>query len=227
MGKGKLKKWKENSTFPIVHQPPLQEIVKGGEYMKGKWGEEVFGNSNPIVLELGCGKGEYTVGLAKKYPNRNYIGVDVKGHRFWRGAKTSMAENLENVAFLRTRIEFIDHFFDSDEVDEIWLTFSDPQPKDEKGTKKITSSIFVDRYKKFIKKGGIIHVKTDNKDLYSWTLEDYKSNNFNILESTSDLYGEFMKTQDEDSSEVLKIQTHYEKIFIDYTKTINYLKIKV
>ena len=178
-------------------------------------------------MELGCGKGEYTVGLAQRYPNNNYLGVDVKGHRFWRGAKTSQEKSLDNVAFLRTRIEFIDHYFDKDEVDEIWLTFSDPQPKDEKGTKRITSPIFVEKYQQFLKPGGIIHVKTDNKFLYSWTLEEYQKAGYDILEHTDDLYGPFIEKQAPEIADILRIQTHYEKIFIDYTKTINYLKIRV
>ena len=137
MGKGKLWKWEENSEMENVFEPDLQEAVKGKNHpYRGKWHAEVFGNDNPITLELGCGKGEYTVGLARKWPNRNFVGVDIKGHRFWRGAKTANQDGLTNVAFLRTRIEFIDQFFGPQEVADIWLTFSDPQPKDDKGTKR-------------------------------------------------------------------------------------------
>ena len=132
----------------------------------------LFNNNNPITLELGCGKGEYTVGLARKYPDRNFVGVDIKGHRFWRGAKTAKEESLPNVAFLRTRIEFIDKYFEAEEVSEIWLTFSDPQPKDEKGTKRITSSVYIERYKKILKPGGLLRFKTDNTDLFEYTLEE-------------------------------------------------------
>ena len=150
MGKGKLWKWEENAEMDNVFEPDLQEAVQGAEHeYKGKWHEKVFGNANPITLELGCGKGEYTVGLARKWPNRNFVGVDIKGHRFWRGAKTANQDGLTNVAFLRTRIEFIDQFFGPGEVADIWLTFSDPQPKDEKGTKRITSGKFIERYRKF------------------------------------------------------------------------------
>jgi tRNA (guanine-N7-)-methyltransferase len=144
MGKDKLRKWAENATFNHVFEPDLKEAVRGVDAdVKGEWAKEVFLNDNPITLELGCGKGEYTVGLAKQYPNRNFIGVDIKGHRFWRGAKTAKEESIPNVAFLRTKIEFIDRYFDKDEVSEIWLTFSDPQPKDEKGTKRITSPVYI------------------------------------------------------------------------------------
>lgn len=227
MGKGKLKKWKENKDLSNVHQPPLNEIIEGKEYLKGEWAKEVFGNNHPIVLELGCGKGEYTVGLGKMFPNKNFIGVDVKGHRFWRGAKTSVEDALNNVAFLRTRIEFIDRFFAKDEIDEIWLTFSDPQPKDLKGTKRITSPIFIEKYKKFIKKNGIIHVKTDSKFLYDWTLKAYQETRYDILEYTDDLYGDFIQKKDVETAQILGIRTHYEKLFIEYTKTINYIKIEV
>jgi len=151
MGKDKLRKWAENQTFDIVFEPPLKEVVDGATFKQNEWNETVFKNSNPITLELGCGKGEYTLALARKYPERNFIGVDVKGHRFWRGAKTSLNEGLTNVAFLRTRIEFIQHFFGKDEVSEIWLTFSDPQKGNISGTKRITSYHFWERYKKFLK----------------------------------------------------------------------------
>lgn len=227
MGKGKLKKWEENSTFDNVFQPEMDDIVEGKKYKAGTWKKTVFGNTNPLVLELGCGKGEYTVGQARLFPNKNFLGVDIKGHRFWRGAKTSKEEKLENVAFLRTRIEFIDRFFEMDEVDEIWLTFSDPQPKDEKGTKRITGPYFMEKYKKFLKNNGIVHIKTDNKMLYSWSLEELKNANYEILESTDDLYGNFLKTQEPIMQEILQFQTHYERIFIDYTKTINYIKLKL
>lgn len=227
MGKGKLVKWEENLTFEHVHEPNLQELIEGATYMKGEWCEKVFGNSNPIVLELGCGKGEYTVGLARMYPNINFLGVDAKGHRFWRGAKTSKEEGLNNVAFLRTRIEFIEAFFAKDEVDEIWLTFSDPQPKNDSGTKRITGPYFLDRYKKFTKEGALIHVKTDNKLLYKWTLEQLQEKKYDILEYTDDVYGDFLHRQDETTQKILQIKTYYERLFIEYTKTINYIKFRL
>ena len=161
MGKGKLWKWNENAEFSHVFEPDLQSIVDGATLNKGVWAEKVFGNDHPVVLELGCGKGEYTVGLARRHPEVNFIGVDIKGHRFWRGAKTSEQEGLNNVAFLRTRIEFVQNFFAPNEVSEVWLTFSDPQPKDEKGTKRITSELYLERYRSFMVSGGFIHVKSD------------------------------------------------------------------
>ena len=154
MGKGKLWKWNENAEFSHVFEPDLQSIVDGATLNKGVWAEKVFENDHPVVLELGCGKGEYTVGLARRHPEVNFIGVDIKGHRFWRGAKTSEQEGLNNVAFLRTRIEFVQNFFAPNEVSEVWLTFSDPQPKDEKGTKRITSELYLERYRSFMVSGG-------------------------------------------------------------------------
>ena len=164
MGKGKLVKWQELATFERVFEPTLQEAVDGTDYeLKGSWSQKVFGNDHPIVLELGCGKGEYTLAQARRDPSRNYIGVDIKGQRVWRGAKTANEEEMQHVAFLRTRIEFVDRYFGPNEVSEIWLTFSDPQPKDEKGTKRITSSVFIEkRYRKFLKPGSLIHVKSDS-----------------------------------------------------------------
>lgn len=227
MGKGKLKKWLENSSFDNVYQPEMDDIKDGKKFMAGLWKKEVFGNDNPLVLELGCGKGEYTVGQARMFPDKNFLGVDIKGHRFWRGAKTSKEEGIPNTAFLRTRIEFIDSFFVTDEVDEIWLTFSDPQPKNEKGNKRLTGPHFMEKYKKFLKKDGIVYIKTDNKMLYEWSLEELTITGHEILEHTNDLYGDFITKQDPEMQKILRFQTHYEKIFIDYTKTINYIKLKI
>ena len=170
MGKDKLKRFYELNTFTNVLQPSLNEI-KPAHKIKGKWNLE-FKNDNPIVLELGCGKGEYTVGLAKLNPDVNFIGVDIKGARIWRGAKTTNDENIENVRFLRTKIDFIDHFFTKDEVSDIWLTFSDPQPK--RPRKRLTSPLFIDRYKKILCPNGIIHLKTDSNLLYHYTLDEIK-----------------------------------------------------
>ena len=181
MGKDKLRKWKENLTFDHVFEPDLQSAVKGEDQnMKGKWAE-IFKNNNPITLELGCGKGEYTLGLARKYPHRNFIGVDIKGHRFWRGAKTAKEESLPNVAFLRTRLEFIERYFEKDEVDELWITFSDPQPKDEKGTKRITSPIYIERYKNILKPRSLINIKSDSVLLYELSKEGYIEKGYDIL----------------------------------------------
>mgnify|MGYP006146500133 CR=1 FL=1 len=228
MGKDKLRKWAENANFNHVFEPDLQEAVQGADNaLKGDWAKEVFLNDNPITLELGCGKGEYTVGLAKKYPNRNFIGVDIKGHRFWRGAKTALEESLPNVAFLRTKLEFIDKYFDKDEVSEIWLTFSDPQPKDEKGTKRITSPVYIERYKKILKTGSLINVKTDSVLLYDLSREGYLENGYNILQDSQDVYGVLVNDVDEDLREALEIKTYYEKRWLSEGKKIHFLQLKV
>ncbi|MDG1261673.1 MAG: tRNA (guanosine(46)-N7)-methyltransferase TrmB [Flavobacteriales bacterium] len=227
MGKGKLKKWNENKTFNHVFEPTLQDIIDGQEFNKGDWHEKVFGNNNPITLELGCGKGEYTVELARKYPERNFIGVDIKGHRFWRGAKTSNEEGMENVAFLRTRLEFINNFFVQDEVDEIWLTFSDPQPKDDKGSKRITGPAFVDRYKKLLKPGSLINVKTDSTLLYEWTRDQYIEKKYNLLIDSDDVYGKLVNDVDEEMQGILNIKTYYEKRWLEEGKKIKFLRIQI
>ncbi|MCH2200157.1 MAG: tRNA (guanosine(46)-N7)-methyltransferase TrmB [Flavobacteriales bacterium] len=227
MGKGKLKKWKENEKFDHVFEPPLQDAIDGTPFMKGEWRDKVFQNDRPIHLELGCGKGEYTVGQARKYPEQNFIGVDIKGHRFWRGAKISDQEGMNNVAFLRTRLEFINCFFDENEIDGVWLTFSDPQPKDEKGTKRITGPLFVERYKKFLKPGSFINVKTDSVLLYEWTLEQYQEKGYDILLNSADVYGSFINEIDEELAELLKIRTYYESMWLEQGKKIHFIRIKV
>lgn len=228
MGKDKLRKWKENAEFNHVFEPPLQDAVKGvdGE-MKGKWAKEVFGNDNPITVEFGCGKGEYTVGLARMYPDRNFVGVDIKGHRFWRGAKTSLEEGLPNVAFMRTRLEFIERYFEKEEVSEVWLTFSDPQPKDEKGSKRITSPKFIERYKKILKPGSIINVKSDSKLLYELSKEGYIESGYDILLDSQDVYGELVNRVSEDLRKALEIKTYYEKRWLEEGKKIHFLQLKV
>jgi len=167
--KKKLQRFADISSMDWVIEPTMEDIKDGTFPLKGKWHKEVFKNDNPIVLELGCGKGEYAVGLGKKYPDKNFIGVDIKGARIWYGANTVREEKLENIAFLRTRIDFIEAFFDENEIDEIWLTFSDPQRK--RPRKRLTSRLFIGRYMKFLKKGGIIHLKTDSDLLFESTLE--------------------------------------------------------
>ena len=160
-GKDKLRKFRENETFENLLQPTTAEVFQKDHPMKGNWGEKMFGNNNPIILELGCGKGEYTIALAEKFPQNNYIGVDIKGARLWKGAKYATEKSLKNVAFLRTRIEFIDSIFAQGEVSEIWLTFSDPQPN--KPRKRLSSPLFLERYSHILKEDGIIHLKTDSQ----------------------------------------------------------------
>ena len=227
MGKDKLRKWKENQTFDHVFEPDLQSAVKGEDQsMKGKWAE-IFKNDNPITLELGCGKGEYTIGLARKYPNKNFVGVDIKGHRFWRGAKTAHEESLPNVAFLRTRLEFIERYFVKDEVSELWITFSDPQPKDKKGTKRITSPIYIESYKNILKPGSLINVKSDSVLLYELSKEGYLEKGYNILLDSQDVYGDLVNRVEEDLSDALKIKTYYERRWLSEGKKIHFLQLKV
>lgn len=225
MAKNKIAQWAEMDTFPHVVQPAMEDIMNDNVEMKGNWHKEFFKNDNDIVLELGCGKGEYSVGLARKYPNKNFLGVDIKGHRMWRGAKTALNEGVTNVGFLRTRIDFINALFAENEVSEIWLTFSDPQPKKER--KRLTSPIFIDKYKKLMKPGGIIHLKCDSDLLFEYTLEQVEENGYALLYSTWDLYGEGINDMDEDTKEILNIRTFYEQMWLGMGKSIKYCKFKL
>ena len=214
MGKNKLKKFAEMQTFDNVFQPPYEKK------MAGRWRELFFGNDHPIVLELGCGRGEYTVGLAKKYPEKNFIGVDIKGARMWAGAKQAVQEGLRNVAFLRTNIEFIPTFFAADEVDEIWITFCDPQMK--KATKRLTSTWFMQRYQQIIRENGLIHLKTDSTFLYTYTTEMLRLNAYKVICNTQDLYGE--TEENELFADARSLQTHYEKQWLDRGLSIKYIE---
>ena len=180
MAKHKLFRFSENETFSNLIQLSYTEVMKGVPF-KGKWNTDFFTKNNPIIIELGCGKGEYTVGLAKKHPEINFLGVDVKGARLWRGCKTSNDEGMKNVGFIRTQIELIDHYFEPAEVAEIWITFPDPQPKEFKARKRLTSPLFLERYRKFLAKDGIIHLKTDNTSLFDYTLELIEECGHNLL----------------------------------------------
>lgn len=225
MGKKKLIRFKDIASMDFVVEPTMEDIKKDTFPLKGKWRTELFKNEHPIILELGCGKGEYAVGLGKKYPHNNYIGVDIKGARIWYGANTVREEGIRNIGFLRTRIDFIEAFFGENEIDEIWLTFSDPQIR--KPRKRLTSKLFIDRYRKFLKPGGIIHVKTDSSWLFASTLEQIDLYNYQLLEKTWDLYGEMPENLDADTREILGIRTHYEQIFSDKGFDIKYLKFKL
>ncbi len=219
MGKDKLKKFSELNTFTNVLQPSLNEIQPAHK-IKGKWNLE-FKNDNPIVLELGCGKGEYTIGLSKRNPDTNFIGVDIKGARIWKGAKTMNDQKIENVRFLRTKIDFIEHFFSKDEVSDIWLTFSDPQPK--RPRKRLTSPLFIERYKKFLCPNGTIHLKTDSNLLYNYTLDEIKENNYTIIEKSTNIYSELIPRATKKLQETLSIQTFYESLWLKENKTIKYI----
>ena len=209
MGKNKLKKFAEMETFTNVFQPPYKP-------MAGYWRETYFQNGHPIVLELGCGRGEYTVGLAEKYPDKNFIGVDIKGARMWAGAKQAIEKGLKNVAFLRTQIEFITEFFAADEIDEIWITFCDPQMK--KATKRLTSTYFMQRYQRIVKPNGLIHLKTDSPFLYTYTTEMLRLNPYPVLANTDDLYA------CDRYPDARALQTHYEKQWLDRGLSIKYIE---
>lgn len=222
MGKDKLKRFSQILTFDNVIQPKINFHSEDDDF-KGNW-STIFNNKNPLVLELGCGAGEYTVALAKDYPNKNFIGVDIKGARIWKGAKIALDEGLKNVRFLRTKVDFITKFFDKNEVNEIWLTFSDPQPK--KPKKRLSSKLFTDRYQEFLKINGVIHLKTDSDLLYDFTLEEIKLNNFKLLKNISNIYKESFDNSQE-LKKTLFIKTFYEKKWLDLDKTIKYLAFNI
>ena len=221
MSKGKLQKFAEMETFPNVFQFPYSAMADNKPFaMKGSWRSNYFHNDNPIVLELGCGKGEYTVGLARLFPNVNFIGVDIKGARMHQGAKQALEEKLPNVAFLRTNIEIIDRFFDNDEVQEIWLTFSDPQMKNPR--KRLSSTYFLQRYRHFLTDGGIVHLTTDSNFLFTYTSLMVEHNKLPLVFKTDDLY--HTEGIDEATRQILGIQTYYESQWIDRGLNIKYLK---
>lgn len=219
MSKGKLHKFDEMKTFSNVLQPAFEMVFEKDYELRGKWHMGLFYNSNPITLELGCGKGEYTLGMARLFPERNFIGIDIKGARIWKGAKRALEENLSNVAFIRTRIDFIKSFFAEDEIHEIWITFPDPQHK--KDLKKLTSSRFLNRYKKFLKSGGSIHLKTDSPELYKYTFDLANYNKLTIEAMTDNLY------QSELNNNILSIRTFYENMWLDEGLKIHYIKFQL
>jgi tRNA (guanine-N7-)-methyltransferase len=220
MAKRKLQRFAEISTFRNVLQPPMT-YPEADHPLKGRWREDFFGNPSPIVLELGCGRGEYTVGLARKYPNKNFIGIDIKGARLWRGAKTCVEENISNAGFLRIHIGRIGRHFAENEVDEIWITFPDPQPQLSRERKRLTAPAFLERYRSVLKKGGIIHLKTDNKGLYEYTLEVISAASHTIHFHTSDLYDGAMQ------DEILSIKTTYEERFLKMGMPIHYIQFSL
>ena len=220
MPKNKLQRFAEVKTFSNVFEFLFTERETDFK-LQGKWNSEYFKNNNPIVLELGCGKGEYSIGLAEKYPQKNFIGIDIKGARIWKASKNTQEKNLNNVCFLRTQIEYIERCFAKDEVSEIWITFPDPQPNKEK--KRLTHSIFLNRYKNILQPKGIVHLKTDSAELYEFTLEVIAENKLPLLDSTNNLYGDSNPAREE----VKSIKTHYEKLFSAQGKKITYLKFQL
>ena len=223
MGKGKLAKFADMERYENVFQYPYSVIDNVPFEMKGRWREDYFHNNNPIVLELGCGKGEYTVELAQLYPDINFIGVDIKGSRMWTGATLALERKLDNVAFLRTNIELIERFFGDGEVQEIWLTFSDPQIK--KVSKRLTSTSFLERYRKFLTDNGIIHLKTDSNFLFTYTTHVVSHNALPLLFRTEDLY--HTEGLDEETTKILSIRTYYESMWIERGLNIKYMKFRL
>lgn len=222
MGKNKIRRFEENLTFDHVVQPTFAELDVSDLPLKGKWNIDLFQREAPLVLELGCGRGEYTLGLARLYPDRNFIGVDIKGARIWRGAKNAQEEGLNNVAFLRTHVDHILKCIGENEVDEIWLTFSDPQIG--KARKRLTSPLFLDRYRKILKPGGVIHLKTDSPLLYEYTLEQIADQRLPLFEKSAEVYAEMLPRISEEEKAVMAIRTYYESMWLKEGRTIHYIR---
>lgn len=223
MSKPKLVKFAELATFPNVlrnvdfKNPALIDNTGGKKDLRGKWSAELFRNDNPLVLELGCGKGDYTVELALRSPEKNFIGVDLKGNRLWTGAKRALELRLPNAAFLRTRIELLPYFFSENEVSEIWIAFPDPYPKRSKANKRLTSAFFLEKYRLFCMQGAVIHLKTDDAALFEYSKEIARRPPCKLLKVMENVYESGTPTGG------LAIQTHYEKMHLQQGRTIHYL----
>nr|WP_237690381.1 tRNA (guanosine(46)-N7)-methyltransferase TrmB [Salegentibacter tibetensis] len=220
--KNKLRRFRENEAFTNVIQPSREELEKDQFSLKGNWKQEFFKNENPIVLELGCGKGEYTIGLSKQDSEKNFIGIDIKGARFWRGAKTAIEDDLENVAFLRTQIELIDRVFAENEVDEIWITFPDPQIKYKRTKHRLTNTEFLQKYKHILKPEGLVNLKTDSEFMHGYTLGLLHGEGHEILYAHHDIY-----KNEYSPKAVREIQTFYEKQYLDQGKPITYIQFRI
>lgn len=220
--KNKLKRFKENETFTNVFQPTREEVVGDQFPLKGKWSSDFFKNDNPIVLELGCGKGEYSVGLAERFPEKNFIGIDIKGARFWRGAKTAVESGMNNVAFVRTQIELIHHIFAENEVSEIWITFPDPQIKYKRTKHRMTNAEFLERYKKVLKPRGFMHLKTDSEFMHGYTLGLLHGLGHEVIYANHNIY-----KNEGAPAEVTGIQTFYESQYLELNKPITYIQFRI
>jgi tRNA (guanine-N7-)-methyltransferase len=220
--KNKLKRFSENLTFGNVIEPTRDAVVSGDFIWKGNWNKDFFKNDHPLILELGCGKGEYSVGLAERYPDKNFIGIDIKGARFWRGAKTAVENNLKNVGFLRTQIELLEYCFAENEVDEIWITFPDPQIKYKRTKHRMTNSEFLQRYKKVLKPNGLMNLKTDSEFMHGYTLGLLHGEGHEVLYANHNVY-----RNDGAPEVVTAIQTFYEKQYLEINKAITYIQFRI
>ena len=220
--KNKLRRFRENEQFDNVVQPSREELIQNNYPLRGNWRSDFFKNDNPIVLELGCGKGEYSVALAQAYPEKNFIGVDIKGARFWRGAKTGMEENITNLGFIRTQIELVDLIFAENEIDEIWITFPDPQIKYKRTKHRLTNSEFLQKYKYILKPNGIVNLKTDSEFMHGYTLGLLHGEGHEIIQANHDVYKNVYSPK-----EVTGIQTFYEKQYLEQGKPITYIQFKI
>lgn len=220
--KNKLKRFKDNEIFANVFQPKREELVNKNYELQGKWNKTVFKNGNPVVLELGCGKGEYTVALAQQYPHINFIGIDIKGARFWRGAKTAIEENISNVAFLRTQIELIEFTFDENEIEDIWITFPDPQIKYKRTKHRLINLEFLKRYKKILKPNGTVNLKTDSEFMHGYTLGLLHGAGHKVIYANNNIY-----KQEGSPEEVTNIQTFYESQYLKQNKPITFIKFEI
>jgi len=220
--KNKLKRFKENENFKNVIQPTREALIQNQFDLKGNWCSKYFKNSNPIVVELGCGKGEYSINLAKKYPNKNFIGIDTKGARFWQGAKNAIIDEIPNVLFLRAQIELIEYIFSPGEISEIWITFPDPQIKFKRAKHRLTNQFFLMSYSRIIRKGGYIHLKTDSEFLHGYTLGLLEKMDAKIHYSHHDLYSNIYSP-----IESTEIKTYYEDLYLKKEKAITYIKFEL
>ncbi len=221
MGKNKLKKFAENQSFENMVQVPRYEILENGLGFKGVWRQNFFKNNNPLVLELGCGKGEYTIGLAEMFPEKNFIGIDIKGARMWRGAKTATNNKMKNVGFLRTQIELLQSCFASEEVNEIWITFPDPQIKYRRRRKRLTAPDMLNIYSGVTAKNALLHLKTDSQFLHGYTLGVLEGNNHKVIEALYDI------DKQNPHNQILQIKTNYENIFRQMGLPITYVKFRL
>ena len=220
--KNKQKRFNENETFSNVFQPTREELTGDGFKLRGKWNTDFFKNNNPIVLELGCGKGEYSVSLGGLFPDKNFIGIDIKGARFWRGAKTALENDMSNVAFIRTQIELINTIFEENEVSEIWITFPDPQIKYKRTKHRLTNATFLEKYKAVLNENGVVHLKTDSEFMHGYTLGLLHGAGHEVEYANHNVY-----RNEGAPKEVTAIQTFYEKQYLEVDKAITYIKFKI